>query len=86
MPIYEIRCPQCGFQGELLVPTTASPLQCPSCGGGSPEKQIALTSSLSGANRRAVPGPRDHGCCGARPADAGCAGPGSCCGRAVSPH
>jgi hypothetical protein len=29
-----------------------------------------------------LPGPTDHGCCGSRPGHAGCAGPGSCCGKA----
>lgn len=83
MPIYEIRCPECGFQGEVLVPTAASLLACPSCACAGPEKLISATSSLSGASRSPVPGPRDHGCCGSTPVDAGCAGPGSCCGKSA---
>lgn len=83
MPIYEIRCPDCGFEGETVVRAVGSPLSCPRCGGNRPQKLISVSSPLSGASRRPLPGPRDHGCCGSRPADAGCAGPGSCCGKAA---
>jgi putative FmdB family regulatory protein len=81
MPIYEIRCAKCGFQGEALVASSRSPLTCPSCSAPGPEKLVAPTSSLTGAARSRMPGPRDHGCCGSRPSQAGCSGPGSCCGR-----
>jgi len=81
MPIFDIHCRSCGYQGEVLVLSSGDPLTCPSCGGTQPEKQMSPTSPLSGSTRRHTPGPRDHGCCGSRPAEAGCAGPGSCCGR-----
>lgn len=81
MPLFDIHCRDCGHQGELLVLSAQSSLNCPNCGGLAVEKQMSPTSSLTGAARRSVPGPADHGCCGSRPAEAGCAGPGSCCGR-----
>lgn len=81
MPIYDIYCRKCGFQGEMLVLSTTSSLACPSCAAPDPEKLISATSSLTGANRTRIPGAADHGCCGSRPTEAGCAGPGSCCGR-----
>jgi putative FmdB family regulatory protein len=79
MPIFDILCPGCGYRGEVLALSPGEPLTCPSCGGAQPEKQMSPTSTLSGSTRRPIPGPRDHGCCGSRPAEAGCAGPGSCC-------
>lgn len=81
MPIFDIRCSACGYQGEVLVLTSQDPLTCPGCGGSQTEKQMSPTSTLTGGTRRQMPGPGDHGCCGSRPAEAGCAGPGSCCGR-----
>jgi putative FmdB family regulatory protein len=82
MPIYEIRCTECGFSGEVLAPVGALPA-CPQCGGENTEKLLTVTSTLTGQARTSVPGPKDHGCCGSRPEQAGCAGPGSCCGRKV---
>jgi putative FmdB family regulatory protein len=82
MPIFDIVCPDCGYQGELLVLTSQEALKCPGCGGLHPQKRMSPTSTLTGSSRHPLPGPRDHGCCGSRPAEAGCAGPGSCCGRA----
>jgi putative FmdB family regulatory protein len=79
MPIFDIHCRSCGYQGEVLVLSSKDPLTCPGCGGHQPEKQISPTSTLTGSTRHQIPGPRDHGCCGSRPAEAGCAGPGSCC-------
>jgi putative FmdB family regulatory protein len=81
MPIFEIHCRQCGYRGELLVLAAADPLACPACRSAEVEKLMSPTSSLTGSTRQAMPGPRDHGCCGSRPGEAGCAGPGSCCGR-----
>jgi putative FmdB family regulatory protein len=81
MPIFDIHCHRCGYRGEALVLSLDSPLECPACGGFQPEKLMSPTSSLSGSSRRHMPGPKDHGCCGSRPAEAACAGPGSCCGR-----
>lgn len=81
MPIYDVHCRTCGYRGEALVLSSESPLTCPACSAPEPDKLISPTSSLTGTARTRMPGPADHGCCGSRPADAGCAGPGSCCGR-----
>lgn len=81
MPIFDIHCHRCGYRGETLVLSPDSSLACPACGGAHPEKLMSPTSPLTGSGRRNWPGPKDHGCCGSRPPEAGCAGPGSCCGR-----
>lgn len=80
MPIFDIYCRKCGYRGETLVMSPDSPLDCPACGTSQPEKLMSPTSPLTGSGRRQLPGLKDHGCCGSRPAEAGCAGPGSCCG------
>ena len=79
MPIFDIHGPSCGYQGEVLVLSSGAPLTCPSCGGSQTQKQMSPTSTLTGSTRRQTPGPGDHGCCGSRPSQAGCSGPGSCC-------
>ena len=81
MPIFDIHCHGCDYQGEVLILSSKDLLTCPNFGRPQPEKQISPTSTLTGSARRHTPGPRDHGCCGSRPSEAGCAGPGSCCGR-----
>jgi putative FmdB family regulatory protein len=81
MPIYEIQCEACGQQGEVLVPNQTSVLICPVCGSSRTQKQMAPTSGLTGRSRQAHPGPGDTSCCGRRPDQAGCQGPGSCCGQ-----
>jgi hypothetical protein len=43
---------------------------------------ISKPSSLSGNSTSRFPGPGDTACCGSNPSEAGCAGPGSCCGKA----
>jgi hypothetical protein len=43
--------------------------------------KLLAHSSLSGPNRHKVAGPGDTPCCGSTPDMAGCAGPGSCCGK-----
>ena len=81
MPIYDIHCSACGFEGEVLeLNASAEPL-CPICGGRETEKRISATSTLTGKGRQSMPGPGDTGCCGSSPGHAGCAGPGSCCGK-----
>lgn len=82
MPIYEISCSGCGFAGETLVHSASESLVCPECGGPA-EKLMSATSSLTGRIAQAMPGPSDTGCCGTSPAESGCAGPGSCCGKAL---
>jgi putative FmdB family regulatory protein len=81
MPIYDIQCDACGYCGEILVLSHEDPLVCPSCGGQQTIKHMAPTSGLTGRGRQARPGPGDTACCGQRPDQAGCQGPGSCCGR-----
>jgi len=81
MPIYEIKCLDCGRTEEVLVAGSGSPLICPQCGSGHTQRLLSPTSQLTGRSRQGLPGPSDHTCCGSGPAAAGCAGPGSCCGK-----
>ena len=80
MPIYDISCPACGYRGEVIRQRAEDAPACPQCGAAS-EKLLSPTSSLTGKAAAGLPGPSDHGCCGSRPGQAGCAGPGSCCGK-----
>ena len=85
MPIYEYRCDECGSVNEMLVfSTSQGEVACPQCGSNRMTKLMSATSSLTGQQQdHRLPGPGDTGCCGSRPGEAqGCAGPGSCCGRA----
>jgi len=82
MPIYDIRCLECGHQGEVLVFSEDAELVCPACNSNHTEKLLSAPSSLTGKTGQSLPGPNDHTCCGNSPGQAGCAGPGSCCGRA----
>lgn len=81
MPIYEIHCSDCGYDGEVLVLGSEEKLECPECGGANTQKVMSPTSSLTGRTGQKLPGPGDTACCGSAPGHAGCAGPGSCCGR-----
>ncbi|MEA4855688.1 MAG: FmdB family zinc ribbon protein [Solidesulfovibrio sp.] len=81
MPIYDIECPGCGYAGEVIRPGAEDAPACPRCGAPA-VKLLSPTSSLTGKTATGLPGPSDHGCCGSRPGQAGCAGPGSCCGKA----
>jgi putative FmdB family regulatory protein len=83
MPIYDIVCKACNFQGEILVFDNTSTPPCPSCGSLETQKLISPTSSLSGRASHAFPGPADTACCGQSPGTAGCSGPGSCCGKRI---
>lgn len=81
MPIYEITCQVCNYQGEVIELSSNTALKCPACGSTQTEKIISPTSSLTGRTPQAIPGPADTACCGQSVADAGCSGPGSCCGK-----
>jgi len=81
MPLYEILCRTCGQTCEVLVASHTAPLICPGCGSAETTKIISATSSLTGHMGANLPGPTDTGCCGGHPGHAGCAGPGSCCGK-----
>jgi len=81
MPIYDIACRKCDYKGEVLAINRTDPVICPSCGTDDVEKLMSATSALTGKTPQRVPGPGDTSCCGSRPSEAGCSGPGSCCGR-----
>lgn len=81
MPIYEIHCRDCGFQGETLVLSGNKTPSCPQCDSTATTRLISTPSSLTGKTPQSVPGPKDTSCCGRSAAEAGCAGPGSCCGK-----
>jgi putative FmdB family regulatory protein len=81
MPLHDYLCLDCGASSEILVTRSDDPLECSACGSRSLEKQLSATSSMTGSARFSMPGPGDTACCGASPDHAGCAGPGSCCGK-----
>ncbi|MDA8137171.1 MAG: zinc ribbon domain-containing protein [Desulfobacteraceae bacterium] len=81
MPIFEIECRQCGFCGEVIKLNSQKAIACPSCGSTNIHRLISATSSLTGKTSQVFPGVGDTGCCGSVPGHAGCAGPGSCCGK-----
>ncbi len=81
MPIYEIACKECFQVSEVLVPSADQPVACPGCGSVQTERLMSATSSLTGRNTASFPGAGDTTCCGNAPGAAGCAGPGSCCGK-----
>jgi putative FmdB family regulatory protein len=79
MPLYEYICLDCGKQNELLVNTGSAEPRCRSCDSTRLKKLLSAHATLS-ADR--MPGPGDTACCGSAPGQAaGCAGPGSCCGK-----
>jgi len=81
MPIYDIVCNDCGFSGEVITPAGREEAACPSCQGNNTSKRLTAPSPLTGKALMSLPGPRDTACCGSSPGHAGCAGPGSCCGK-----
>jgi len=84
MPIYEYLCLDCGKVSEVLMTGTDDEPVCHDCRSTKLKKLISAQSSYSGASNRGFPGAGDTACCGSSPDRAGCAGPGSCCGKAVS--
>ena len=81
MPIYDVVCLSCEAQSELLVLSGNDEMICPACGSDNVRKLMAATSSMTGRTGPSLPGPGDTACCGSTPGHAGCAGPGSCCGK-----
>ena len=82
MPLYEYICLDCGKQSELLVSSGSPEPRCRTCEGANLKKLLSAHTTVSGASHR-MPGPGDTACCGDAPGQAaGCAGPGSCCGKA----
>lgn len=81
MPIYEYLCKDCGQTCEIIVTASSDRPQCPHCNGQGLERLLSAPSSMSGVAKTSLPGPGDTACCGSTPGQAGCAGPGSCCGK-----
>lgn len=84
MPIYDFLCADCGTEVEILMTSSEDVPVCSKCGSKNLEKKMSVTSSFSGNASSGFPGPGDTSCCGSNPAQAGCAGPGSCCGKSFS--
>ena len=81
MPLHDYLCLDCGGQSEVLITGSADAPHCGDCGGDNLRKLLSAPSSLSGTTGKSMPGRGDTTCCGTSPGHAGCAGPGSCCGR-----
>ena len=81
MPLYEFLCADCGAVSEVLVTRSDEVPSCESCGSEKLKKLMSAQSSASGVRSGRMPGPGDTRCCGSTPEEAGCAGPGSCCGH-----
>jgi len=81
MPLFDYLCLDCGKSSEILVFGSSDALQCKECGGSSLKKLLSAHSAISGPTKFGMPGPGDTACCGSSPVDAGCSGPGSCCGK-----
>jgi len=81
MPLFDYQCLDCGNHSEILITGSREQPRCQSCNSANLKKMISAPSSLSGTPGTKFPGPGDTACCGSTPANAGCAGPGSCCGK-----
>lgn len=81
MPLFEYLCQSCGTVSEVLVMGSDSAPVCASCGSAEMKKLLSAHSASSGTPKQGLPGAGDTACCGQSPGHAGCAGPGSCCGK-----
>jgi putative FmdB family regulatory protein len=81
MPIFEFLCADCGSTSEVLIAAFDEMPSCKTCGSANLKKLLSATSTLSGPAKPSIPGPSDTTCCGSSAANAGCGGPGSCCGK-----
>jgi putative FmdB family regulatory protein len=82
MPLYDFLCLDCAALSEILVTGADEPPTCSHCGSRNLKKMLSAHSSLSGARPSRLPATGDTACCGSEPGQAaGCAGPGSCCGK-----
>lgn len=81
MPLFDYLCLDCGQLSEFLISGSDEQPKCSKCGSQKLKKLLSAHSSLSGSNKNSMPGPGDTSCCGSTPGQAGCAGPGSCCGK-----
>jgi putative FmdB family regulatory protein len=84
MPLFDFSCENCGKTSEILVTGDDNQPQCQFCGSRNLKKQLSAHSSMSGIGKPKMPGLGDTTCCGSSPNEAGCAGPGSCCGKNVA--
>lgn len=82
MPLFEYLCTDCGQVNEVLVFGSDDPPVCDTCGSQNQRKLLSAHSALSGTVKNNLPKAGDTACCGSSPDSAGCAGPGSCCGKA----
>ena len=83
MPLFEYMCLDCGEVSEVLVMSPEDKPVCQACSGTRLKKLLSAPAAYSGRTS-GLPGPGDTSCCGHTPAEAGCAGPGSCCGKNFS--
>ena len=81
MPLFDYLCLDCGERSEVLITSANEKPRCRACGAHNVKKLLSAHSSLSGPTKHKLPGPGDTACCGSSPDQAGCAGPGSCCGK-----
>ncbi len=81
MPIYEYVCLDCSKTSEVLLIGSGDQARCSACGSKNLKKLLSMHAGVSGNTRSGVAGPGDTACCGSTPGHAGCAGPGSCCGK-----
>lgn len=81
MPLFDYLCIDCGTVTEVLISGDTTSDTCSNCGSANLKRLLSAPSSLTGASRQSMPGPGDTACCGSSPTHAGCAGPGSCCGK-----
>ena len=84
MPIFDYLCEDCGKAGEILIVGEDNSPQCVFCGSRNMKKLLSAHSSMSGIAKSNTPGLGDTTCCGSLPGEAGCAGPGSCCGKNIA--
>lgn len=81
MPLFDYLCLECGETSEILVSSADEHCKCAACGSLKTKKLLSAHASISGSAGQRIPGPGDTACCGSTPNHAGCAGPGSCCGK-----
>ncbi len=81
MPIFEYLCLDCGKTSEILMVALDDSPKCNFCNSHHLKKLLSAHSSMSGLFKNNIPGLGDTTCCGSSPGDAGCEGPGSCCGK-----
>lgn len=81
MPIYEFECLDCGHTTEILLATTETDLAaCGSCESKQLKKLLSAHAAVS--SNKGFPESVADRCCGVDGPSNGCAGPGSCCGKA----